>query len=131
MLSRTAENLYWTGRYMERAETMARLLSVGYRLAMVPSAGPTGHHNEWTPILAAAGVAEGFGEKFSDPPFQRDAETWLFFDHDNPSSVASSLERARNNARAVRTAVSTDMWEALNSAYIEFRALERQPRSTL
>jgi uncharacterized alpha-E superfamily protein len=46
MLSRTAENLYWIGRYMERAETMARLLEVGYRIALMPSAG-AGYRNEW------------------------------------------------------------------------------------
>ena len=57
MLSRTAENLYWLARYMERAETMARLLEVGYRMALMPSAGE-GYRNEWASLVAAAGVVE-------------------------------------------------------------------------
>ena len=57
MLSRTAENLYWISRYMERAETMARLLDVGYRMSLFPN--PKGYHNEWDSVLSAAGAAQG------------------------------------------------------------------------
>ena len=56
MLSRTAENLYWISRYMERAETMARLLDVGYRMSLFPN--PKGYHNEWDSVLSAAGAAQ-------------------------------------------------------------------------
>ena len=56
MLSRTAESLYWLARHMERAETMARLLEVGYRMAMMPSAAE-GYRNEWASLIAAAGAA--------------------------------------------------------------------------
>lgn len=129
MLSRTAESLYWAARYMERAETMARLLNAGYRLALLPSPEPGGHYNEWASILAAAGAADGFDQKFDRPPRQRDAETWLVFDRDNPSSVASCIAQARQNMRAMRTAISTEMWEGVNGAYLEFKDLERLPRS--
>jgi uncharacterized alpha-E superfamily protein len=128
MLSRTAENLYWLARYMERAETMARLLEVGYRMALMPSAGE-GYRNEWASLVAAAGSSEGFEAKFGDTFRQRDVETWLFFDRENPSSVVSSIETARQNGRAVRTALTTEMWEALNGAYLELREIERRPRS--
>ena len=129
MLSRTAENLYWLARYMERAETMARLLEVGYRMALIPSAGE-GYRNEWASLVAAAGSSEGFEGKFGDAFRQRDVETWLFFDRENPSSVVSCVETARQNGRAVRTALTTEMWDALNGAYLELRELERRPRTS-
>jgi uncharacterized alpha-E superfamily protein len=128
MLSRTAENLYWLARYMERAETMARLLEVGYRMALMPSAGE-GYRNEWASLVAAAGSSSGFEAKFGEEFRQRDVETWLFFDRENPSSVISCIETARHNGRAVRTALTTEMWDALNGAYLDLREIERRPRS--
>ena len=127
MLSRTAENLYWLARYMERAETMARLLEVGYRMAMMPSTAE-GYRNEWASLIQAAGAAQGFAAKFGEEARQRDVETWLFFDRENPSSVVSCIEQARNNGRAVRTALTTEMWDALNGAYLELASIEREPR---
>lgn len=129
MLSRTAENLFWIGRYMERADTMARLLEVGGRIALLPSAGH-GYRNEWDSLLQASGTAEGFAKKYGDP-VQRNIETYLFFDRDNPSSVASCIGRARENARIVRTAMTSQVWDAINSAFQEIRQLERRPRSEL
>jgi uncharacterized alpha-E superfamily protein len=128
MLSRTAENLYWLARYMERAETMARLLEVGYRMALMPSAGE-GYRNEWASLVAAAGSSAGFEGKFGGSFRQRDVETWLFFDRENPSSVIHCVETARQNGRAVRTTLTTEMWDALNGAYLELREIERRPRS--
>ncbi len=128
MLSRTAENLFWIGRYMERAETMARLLEVGYRMAMMPSTG-TGYRNEWESLVIAAGSQPGFVEKYGKVARQRDVESWLFYDRDNGSSIMSCFESARQNGRAVRTALTTEMWDALNGAYLELKAIERRPRS--
>jgi uncharacterized alpha-E superfamily protein len=129
MLSRTASNLYWLARYMERAETAARLLQVGSRMSLIPSAGH-GYRNEWESLLRASGTAEGFEQKYGDP-VQRNIESYLFFDRDNPSSVASCIVSARENARIVRTALTTQMWDALNTAFQELRQLERTPRSEL
>jgi uncharacterized alpha-E superfamily protein len=129
MLSRTAENLFWIARYIERAETTARLLEVGARITLMPSAGD-GYRNEWDSLLRASGTALGFAQKYGDP-VQRNIESYLFFDRDNPSSVASCLERARENGRIVRTALTTQVWDALNTAFAEMRALERQERSEL
>ncbi|WP_424927873.1 alpha-E domain-containing protein [Amaricoccus tamworthensis] len=131
MLSRTAENLFWIGRYMERSETMARLLEVGYRMSLMPSTG-AGNRNEWESLVVAAGSSAGFRDKYgSGEVKQRDVESWMFFDRDNGSSIISCLENARQNGRAVRTALTTSMWDALNSAYLELRELERTPRSEL
>ena len=129
MLSRTADNLFWIARYIERAETMARLLAVGARIALMPSAGH-GYRNEWDSLLQASGTAKGFARKYSDP-IQRNIESYLFFDRDNPSSVASCIERARENGRIVRTALTSQVWDALNAAFQELRQLEREPRSSL
>ncbi len=129
MLSRTAENLFWIARYIERAETMARLLEVGARIALMPSAGH-GYRSEWESLLQASGTAEGFAAKYGDP-VQRNIESYLFFDRDNPSSVLSCIERARENARIVRTALTSQVWDALNGAFQEMRQLERRPRSEL
>jgi len=129
MLSRTADNLFWIARYMERAEFMARLLEVGARIALLPSAGH-GYRSEWESLLQASGMAAGFAAKYGDP-VQRNIESYLFFERDNPSSVASCIERARENARIVRTALTTQVWDALNTAFQEMRQLERRPRSQL
>jgi uncharacterized alpha-E superfamily protein len=129
MLSRTAANLFWIARYMERAETMARLLEVGARIALLPSAG-NGYRNEWDSLLAASGTAAGYFAKYPAAD-QRRIEDYLFFDRANPSSVASCIERARENGRIVRTALTTQMWEALNTAFQELRRLEQSPRADL
>lgn len=129
MLSRTAENLYWTARYMERADTMARLLEMGYRMQMIPTADG-GLGSEWGSILTASGNNAGFVEKYGDP-VEHNAVSYLVFDAANPSSIKSCLSAARNNARAVRTAVTTEVWEALNQSYLQFAELERTPRSEL
>jgi uncharacterized alpha-E superfamily protein len=129
MLSRTAENLFWVARYMERAETMARLLEVGSRISLTPSAGH-GHRSDWESLLQASGTAEGFWAKYGDP-VQRNIESYLFFDRDNPSSVISCIERARENARIVRTAITGQVWDTLNTAFQQIRQIERQPRSEM
>lgn len=129
MLSRTAANLFWIGRYMERAETVARLLEVGSRNALIPNIGG-GYRNEWDAVLQAAGKAEAFQAKY-DEPVQRNIESFLFFDMDNPSSVASCIEAARENGRIVRTALTGQVWDALNVGYQEMRELRRTERSKL
>ncbi len=128
MLSRTAANLYWIARYMERAETAARLLEVGARISLLPTA--QGYRNEWDSLLRAAGSSIGFGVKYGDP-VQRNIESWLFFDRDNPSSVAACITSARENGRIVRTALTSQVWDALNGAFQELREMERKSRSEM
>lgn len=128
MLSRTADNLYWIARYMERADTVARLLEVGSRISLLPSA--QGYRSEWDSLLHATGMAHAFAQKYGDP-VQRNIESFLFFDRDNPSSIASCITAARENGRIVRTALTTQVWDALNTAFQELRQLEREERSKL
>lgn len=129
MLSRTADNLMWLARYMERAETTARLLEVGARIALLPNAG-AGYRNEWEALLRAAGSSGAFAQKYGEP-VQRNIESHLFFDRDNPGSIAACVTQARENGRIVRTALTTQVWDVLNNAFQELKDLERQPRSEL
>lgn len=126
MLSRTASNLYWMGRHLERAETAARLLDVGRRITLLPNT-EAGYQNEWNSLLQASGSADLFAQKYGEST-QENIEEFIFFDHDNPSSVASCLEKARESGRIVRTALTSQLWDALNVAYQELRKIERMPR---
>jgi uncharacterized alpha-E superfamily protein len=129
MLSRTAANLYWIARYMERAEMTARLLEVGSRNALLPNIGH-GYRSEWTAILETCNASDRFNEKFGEP-VQHNVETFLFFDLANPSSIASCIYTARENARVVRTALTSLVWDSLNTAYQELNQMRRTERSKL
>jgi uncharacterized alpha-E superfamily protein len=112
MLSRTAENLFWMGRYMERADATARLIEMGYRMSMLPGSN---EQEEWRSVAAASGSAPDIVE---NPKL--DAATVvqrLLLDPDNSSSIRSCLTSARANGRATRTALTQDMWEALNDGW--------------
>src|SRR5882724_10300848 len=99
MLSRTADNLYWLARYVERAENIARIVSVGHRMAsMAGSLGSVG--NEWRSTLVAAGCEEGFFAKYGEAE-SASVIDYLIRDPDNPSSILSCFETARRNARGV------------------------------
>ncbi len=116
MLGRTANDLFWMARYMERAENMARLLEVGFRLALMPS---DGHKGEWRSTLRSAGCEAGYIARHGEPEASRIVD-YLLLDRDNPSSVYSCIAAARSNARAQRTAITREMWESINTAWIEF-----------
>ena len=128
MLSRTADNLYWIARHMERAETAARFLEVGARISLLPTA--QGYRNEWDSLLQATGQHDAFEARYGEA-VQRNIESFLFFDRDNSSSVAACITRARENGRIVRTALTTQVWDALNTAFQELRQIERTPRGEL
>lgn len=120
MLGRIASNLYWMSRYMERAENIARLTEVGHRLSLTPDIG-SGYREDWQSTLAAAGCLEAFqtsGISMTGAEVQK----FLLFDRNNASSIASCLHAARHNGRSVRTALTREVWEALNSTWIEFGA---------
>lgn len=118
MLGRTASNLFWMGRYMERAENVARLTEVGHRLSLTPDVG-SGYREDWKNTLATAGCDDPAGAGLTKLTSEA-VQKYLLFDRRNPSSVASCLEAARTNGRSVRTALTREVWEALNTAWIEF-----------
>ncbi len=124
MLSRTAQCLYWMSRHMERAELNARLLEVGYRIALMPSTS-SGYQSEWASVLSVAGAEKGYARKYG-PPKQQFIEQYLFHDLDNPSSIASCIHHARENARIVRTALTTQVWDVINTVYQEVQSLAQK-----
>jgi len=123
MLSRTADNLYWLARYVERAEFTARIIDITSRLATLPKAYG-GAAAEWESALLSVGALDAFKQKH-DTADEQTVLRFLVFDPDNPSSIRHCIERARANARAVRTALTSDMWQAINSGWIEMRNIER------
>src|SRR6188508_2789005 len=119
MLSRTADNLYWLARYVERAEYLARILEVTQRLTTLPLAY-VGTSNEWESAVATAGCAHAFAAAY--PEANEEAVTdFLCFSTANPSSIRSCFEIARTNARAVRTALTMEMWDAINGTWLELK----------
>jgi uncharacterized alpha-E superfamily protein len=129
MLSRTAANLFWMGRHLERADTAARLLDVGQRITLLPNTA-SGYQNEWNSLLQASGSANLFARKYGEIS-QENIEEFIFFDRENPSSVMSCTEKAREAGRIVRTALTSQVWDALNMAYQDLRKIEKTPRDKL
>jgi uncharacterized alpha-E superfamily protein len=119
LLSRTADNLFWMSRYIERAESIARLIQVARRMAMTAAIG-LGIRNEWESVIVIAGCSEAFYEQH-ETANARTVTDFLVFDLDNSVSLMAYLGRARNNARSARTFFTSDMWEALNSTWIQAR----------
>lgn len=117
MLSRTADNLFWMSRYVERAESVARILYATSRMAAVPAAEGA-ESNEWQSALATAACETAFDET-GLPVTPENVFEFLAFSDANPSSIRNCLRMARTNARAVRTALTTDTWEAINSAWLD------------
>ena len=127
MLGRSAANLFWMSRYVERAENMARLLEVGYRMSLTERS-EDGSSEYLLSMLQAAEAEEAFKKKHDTVDVASVAH-FMLFDTDNPSSVKSCLFNARTNAKSVRTEITTDMWESLNGTWLEFSQV--QPRYVL
>jgi uncharacterized alpha-E superfamily protein len=121
MLSRTADNLFWTGRYVERAENIARMLDVTYRNALLPTAASV-PDAEWGVTLQVGGTYDGFLAKH-DLTSARTVIEYLALDPDNPSSIYTALSTARENARAARGTLTSEMWESINDTWLEMRSL--------
>src|SRR6202142_2734976 len=127
MLSRTADNLYWLARYVERAEYLARILETTYRLTALP-VNYVGSSNEWESAVATAGCASAFFAANSEANEETVTE-FLAFSTDNPSSIRNCFETARVNARSVRTALTIEMWDTINGAWLELQKWGNGPRS--
>jgi uncharacterized alpha-E superfamily protein len=121
MLSRTADNLYWLSRYVERAEYLARILDATQRLSALPLAY-VGTSNEWESAVATAGCATAFF-KLYDEANEANVTDFLAFSMDNSSSIRACFELARSNARAVRTALTMEMWDSINGTWLELKRL--------
>jgi uncharacterized alpha-E superfamily protein len=125
MLSRTADNLYWLSRYVERAEYLARILEATLRLTALPLAY-VGTTNEWESAVATAGCSKAFYEAH-DEATAENVMHFLAFSEANSSSIRSCFEQARGNARAVRTALTVEMWDAINQTWLELKRYGNGP----
>jgi uncharacterized alpha-E superfamily protein len=122
MLGRTASSLYWMSRYMERAENMARLLEVGHRISLMPGR-IEGHRDEWRSTLLSAASEHAYAQKHKEVSAEKVID-FLVFDDSNPSSIRSVVRNARNNGRAVRTALTRDVWESINATWNELLTIK-------
>jgi uncharacterized alpha-E superfamily protein len=119
MLSRTADHLYWMARYTERAENTARMLDVALQTAMLPQSQFDAEQT-WRAMLGISELQGAFDAEYAT----LDAKNVLAFmvsDTANPSSIVSCLTAARENARAVRGVLTTEVWETQNATWLELR----------
>ena len=124
MLSRTADHLFWMSRYQERAESTARMLDAHARLSLLPRP-PEAVLQGWTATLVSLDMYESYDEAH-DELTPRAAFDFLAFDTDNPGSIVSSIRASRENARAVRGTIPSELWETVNTTYLESRNLSAE-----
>jgi uncharacterized alpha-E superfamily protein len=127
MLSRTADHLYWMARYTERAENLARMLEVNYRMSMLPQGEETIEQG-WVATLTIIGLMDAFKKRY-DVVTPANAIAFMAFDRDNPMSICSCLQAARENARAVRGTLTSEIWETLNATWLEMRVASMRAAS--
>ncbi|MGN6525854.1 MAG: alpha-E domain-containing protein [Burkholderiaceae bacterium] len=133
MLSRTADHLFWMARYMERAENTARMLDVNYQSSLLPQSEAVAELG-WRGLLSISELTGDFGQRYGEvtPPGVME---FMVSDGQNLSSILSCLRAARENARAVRGTLTTEVWETTNQTWLEFNkmlatgALRRDPAS--
>ena len=120
MLARDADSMYWMSRYVERAEHVARLLLVNSNLLMdVGELAPTLEQKQWQSVMTVMRVAAALPA--GDGPLAGRVGQYMTFNPDNPNSILNCVTRARENARAIRENISSEMWEALNTLYWSLR----------
>jgi len=123
MLARHAEDLFWTGRYLERAEDTARMLDVTYHGLLEGGSADT--ESAWRMLLEALHLAHPFYAAHPEVSARAVAE-FLVADVAQGSSIIAAIARARENARNVREHLSTELWDAINSCFLELRARDLQ-----
>ena len=123
MLGKTAGGLFWMFRFLERSENTARLVEAGFRIALTRS---TDSETEWKSVVTTAAVKAGYQAKY-DTFNGPNVVDFLLRDKDNPSSVISVIEAARTNARLVRTALTTEVWESVNENWMTVKDLLKRP----
>lgn len=124
MLSRTADHLFWMNRYTERAENTARLLDVNYQTALLPQSTAMAQAG-WQGLLSISELLPAYKQKHGDI-VARDVMDFMVKDESNPSSIVSCLSAARENARAVRGTLTTEVWETQNQTWLEVKRMLKE-----
>jgi uncharacterized alpha-E superfamily protein len=118
MLSRVADNLYWMARYMERAENVARLIDVSLQVMLdLPQREAQLLRKNWQPLLVCLDLKEEFCRRHNTWDYKTATE-FLVLENNNPYCLLNQLKSARENARAIREEISTEMWEQINRTYL-------------
>ncbi len=125
MLSRTADHLFWMSRYTERAENTARMLDVNYQTALLPQSAAVAQMG-WEGLLTISELMPLYQERHGAVA-PREVLDFMVRDERNPSSIVSCLRAARENARAVRGVLTTEVWETQNQTWLE---LDRQLKTS-
>ncbi len=120
MLSRTADHLYWMARYIERAESLARLVDAHYRMSLLPQSGDKLTHS-LSASMKALQMEQAYLERHEtiEP---REVFEFVSLDREYGGSIVSCLRSARENARAVRGSLTSELWETLNSTWLDARS---------
>jgi uncharacterized alpha-E superfamily protein len=132
MLSRTADHLFWMARYIERAENSARMLDVTWSMALLPQSAEEAERG-WRAVLGISELQSAYHARYPAIT-QADVLDFLVLDRTNPSSIYCCLQAARENARAVRGSLTTEVWETHNDTWLELqshlksRLLARDPQ---
>jgi uncharacterized alpha-E superfamily protein len=131
MLSRTADHLFWMARYVERAENTARMLDVNYQMSLLPQSEQAAELG-WRGLLSISELTGDYARRYGSLTARRVME-YMVSDSLNGSSIRNCLQAARENARAVRGSLTTEVWETQNQTWLEFQrmvadgAFERSP----
>jgi len=132
MLSRTADHLFWMSRYTERAENTARMLDVNYQTSLLPQSAAVAQVG-WEGLLSISELLPAYTAKYGQAITPRNVMDFMVRDESNPSSIVACLRAARENARAVRGALTTEVWETQNATwlklagYLKTQDFERDP----
>jgi uncharacterized alpha-E superfamily protein len=121
MLSRTADHLFWMARYMERAENTARMLDVNYQTSLLPQSADMAESG-WRGLLSISELTGAYSKKYNEVTPQSVMD-FMVSDASNSSSIVACLHAARENARAVRGALTTEVWETQNQTWLEFNRM--------
>ena len=123
MLSRTADHLFWMSRYTERAENTSRMLDVNYQTSLLPQSTAVAEVG-WQGLLSISELLPSYQAKYSEVN-AHDVMEFMVKDEENPSSIISCLRAARENARAVRGTLTTEVWETKNQTWLEVNRMLR------
>jgi uncharacterized alpha-E superfamily protein len=127
MLSRAANNLYWMSRHIERAENTARVLDVTYRMSLLPYRTPDhSWADPWAVPLVINGLATSYYERFPGALTSERVLRFMVLDPANPSSIYSCIQSARENARTVRGAITSEMYEDINGWWLEIKGCNHE-----
>jgi uncharacterized alpha-E superfamily protein len=121
VLSRVANLIYWTARYLERAENAARIVDVNAQLVLDLQSRQSDERRLWEPLVYVSGGDKVYRSVYGDVVTEQSVIEFMLFERENPSSVASCVSAARENARCVRDQLAGEIWEELNSFYLKLK----------